>query len=107
MKVDKSNIVSGSIGALLGACSVWGIGALTDNESNVTSQFFHSFSWNAKQTMYDKVDVDLEGDVYITPKGKKYHAPWCYILKNTDEKKQASRSSVISVGYKPCRKCKP
>lgn len=100
MKIDKSHIVSSSIGAILGACSIWGIGALLG--SNTASPF----SKKAK-TMYEKVANDPDGDVYITPKGKKYHAAWCVILRKSDEMKQASRSSVIEVGYLPCKKCKP
>lgn len=107
MKLDKSHIVSGGIGVLLGACSVWGVGALSGKDSNGVSPFFQSFSRKAKQTMYERVEFDLDGDVYITPKGKKYHDPSCYILRQADEKKQASRTSVVSVGYEPCRKCIP
>ena len=101
MKIDKSHIVSGSIGAILGACSIWGIGVLFG--SNASSPF----SKKAELTMYEKVKDDPDGDVYITPKGKKYHDGGCFILRKSDEIKQASRSSVIEVGYTPCRKCKP
>lgn len=101
MKLDKSHIVSGSIGAILGAFSMWGIGTMSGNYAN------HLFSNCKETTIYEKVNEDLGGDVYITPKGKKYHAPWCYILRKSDEMKQTSRSSVVNVGYTPCRKCKP
>ena len=101
MKIDKSHIVSSSIGAILGICSIWGISVLS--RSNVAS----SFSRKAELTMYEKVADDPDGNVYITPKGKKYHAAWCVILRKSDEMKQASRSSVIEVGYMPCKKCKP
>ena len=101
MKIDKSHIVSGSIGAILGTCSIWGIGALFG--SNACS----SFSKKAERTMYEKVVYAPDGDVYITPKGKKYHTAWCVILRKSDEMKKASRSSVIEVGYTPCKKCKP
>ena len=99
MKIDKSHIVSGSIGAILGTCSILGINALFG--SNAAS------SKKAERTMYEKVVETPDGDVYITPKGKKYHAAWCVILRKSDEMKQASRSSVIEVGYTPCKKCKP
>ena len=101
MKLDKSHIVSGSIGAILGAFFIWEIGTISGNHAAL-------FSSNEKETtIYEKVNEDLDGDVYITPKGKKYHAPGCYILRKSEEFKQASRSSVIEVGYTPCRKCKP
>ena len=101
MKINNSHIVSGSIGAILGICSIWGISVLS--RSNVAS----SFSKKPELTMYEKVADDLDGNVYITPKGKKYHAGDCYILRNSDEIKQASLSSVIKVGYTPCKKCNP
>ena len=101
MKIDKKHIVSGIIGAILGACSIWGISVFS--RSNVAS----SFSKKTELTMYEKVADDPDGNVYITPKGKKYHAGGCYILRKSDEIKQASLSSVIEVGYTPCRKCKP
>ena len=101
MKINKSHIVSGSIGAILGVCSIWGIGALSGSKASSL------FSKKAEQTMYEKVADAPDGDVYITPKGKKYHAGDCYILRNSDEIKQASLSSVIKVGYTPCKKCKP
>jgi hypothetical protein len=97
MKIDKSHIVSSSIGAILGACLIWGIGVLSG--SNPTKK--------VEQTMYEKVVDDPDGDVYITPKGKKYHVAGCFVLRKSDEIKQASRSSVIKVGYTPCMKCKP
>jgi micrococcal nuclease len=101
MKIDKGQIVSVSIGAILGICSIWGIGALS--RSNTASLF----SKEAELTMYEKVADDPDGDVYITPKGKKYHTAGCFFLRKSDEVKQASCSSVIEVGYKPCRKCNP
>lgn len=101
MKIDKSHIVSGSIGAILGVCLMWGIGVLSG--SNAASPF----SKKAERTMYEKIVDDPDGDVYITSKGKKYHAAWCVILRKSDEMKQSSRSSVIEVGYMPCKKCKP
>ena len=101
MKLDKSHIVSGSVGAIMGAFSIWGIGELSD--SNAAS----FFSKKEKPTMYEKIVDDPDGDVYITPKGKKFHDPECYILRRSEEVKQASRSSVISVGYTPCMKCNP
>lgn len=101
MEFNKSHIVSGGIGAILGAFSMWKIGTMSVNYAT----FFPS---NGKESsIYEKVNEDLDGDVYITPKGKKYHAPWCYILRKSEEVKQASRSSVINVGYTPCKKCKP
>lgn len=101
IKIDKSHIVSGSIGAILGACSTWGIGILSG--SNLASHFINK----TELTMYEKVADDSDGDVYITPKGKKYHVVGCFVLRKSDEIKQASRSSVIEVGYTPCSKCKP
>lgn len=101
MKIDKSHIVSGSIGAILGILLIWGITVLS--RSNVAS----SFSKKVELTMYEKVANDPDGNVYITPKGKKYHAGGCYVLRKSDEIKQASLSSVVEVGYTPCRKCKP
>ena len=101
MKFDKNQIVSGCIGAILGAFSIWGIGELSS--SNAAS----FFSKKAKPTMYEKIVDDPYGDVYITPTGKKFHAPECYILRRSEDVKQASRSSVISVGYTPCKKCNP
>ena len=101
MKIDKSHIVSSSIGAVLGACSIWGIGVLSGGNAA-------SSSFTKKELiMYEKVSDDPGGDVYITPKGKKYHAAGCFVLRKSDVIKQASRSSVIEVGYTPCSKCKP
>ena len=57
--------------------------------------------------MYERVEAVANGDVLITPKGKKYHREGCYILRQSEESKRASRSDVISAGYEPCRKCRP
>ena len=101
MKTDKSHIVSGSIGAILGACSIWGISVLSG--SNVASPF----SKKAELTMYEKVADDPDGDVYITPKGKKYHCSSCYVLRRAGEIKQVSSTDAEEVGFEPCRKCYP
>ena len=62
MKLDKKQFSSGVIGAIIGACSVAGINAL----STATHQ--------SKANMYERVEAVADGDVFITPKGKKYHS---------------------------------
>lgn len=95
MKLDKKQFSSGVVGAILGACSVVGINTL------------NTATHKSKIPMYERVEASEDGDVYITPKGKKYHRKGCYVLRLSDEVKQASRPDVIDVGYKPCRKCRP
>lgn len=106
MKLDKNHITSGIVGAIMGAGSVMGINALSES-NNVVSSFFGSMSHRGKTSMYDRVEADTEGDVFITTKGRKYHRRGCYILRQSDEVKQAAHSDVIDVGYEPCKKCKP
>ena len=109
MKIDKGHFSSGIVGAVIGACSVMGINALSSRSDNTTSSssFFDAASHKTKMSMYERVDVDVDGDVFITPKGKKFHRGGCYILRQSDEAKRASRSDVIGIGYEPCKKCKP
>ena len=95
MKLDKKQFSSGVIGAIFGACSVAGINAL------------NTATHKPNVTMYERVDANADGDVFITLKGKKYHSRGCYVLRHSDEVKRASRSEVIDVGYEPCRKCRP
>ena len=95
MKLDKKQFSSGVIGAIFGACSVAGI--------NVLSTATHG----SKADMYERVDANADGDVFITPKGKKYHREGCYILRQSDEVKRTLRSDVTDAGYEPCRKCRP
>ncbi len=106
MKLDKNHITSGIVGAIMGASSVMGYNAVSEN-NNVISSFFDSMSYRGKASMYDRVEADADGDVFITTKGKKYHRSDCFILRQSDEVKQASHSDVIDVGYKPCKKCRP
>ena len=86
----------------MGACSVLGIHSLS--ESNGISGFF---SHGSKQTMYESVDADEDGDVFVTPSGKKFHRAGCFILNHAKEVKQTSRSAAVDVGYKSCGKCNP
>lgn len=95
MKLDKKQLSSGVVGAIFGACSVAGINAL------------NTATHRSKATMYERVAADEDGDVFVTPKGKKFHRSGCYILRQSDEVKQASRSDLMDVGYEPCRKCRP
>ena len=106
MKLDKNHIMSGIVGAIMGASSVMGINALSDND-NAISSFFDSTSHRGRASMYDRVETDTDGDVFITTKGKKYHRGGCYVLRQSDEVKQATLSDVIEVGYEPCKKCRP
>ena len=106
MKWDKNHIKSGIVGAIMGACSVMGINALSDNNNGISS-FFDSMLHRGKASMYDRVEADAEGDVFITTKGRKYHREGCYILRQSDEVKRATHSDVIGVGYEPCKKCRP
>jgi len=107
MKLNKSHIKGGIVGAIFGACSVMGINALSDRSSNTISSFFENLSHRGKASMYDKVEADVDGDVFITTTGKKYHREGCYVLRQSDETKRASRSNVINAGYKACKKCRP
>ena len=102
MKLDRSNIVSGCVGTVMGACSVLGIQAVSDSKD-------HSFSLfhGPKQTMYERVEADEDGNVYITSNGKKYHRFSCYILERARESKQVSSDAAEEVGFKPCKKCNP
>lgn len=95
MKLDRKQFSSGIVGAIIGASSVAGINAL----SSVTHR--------SKAQMYERVEPAEDGDVFITPKGKRFHREDCFILRQSDESKCALRSDVISIGYEPCRKCKP
>ena len=104
MKLDGKQFSSGIVGAVIGACSVMGFNALSGQSESTTSSFF---AHKAKVPMYEKVETDVNGEVYITPKGKKYHRKGCYILRQSDEVKRASRSDVADVGYGPCKKCRP
>lgn len=102
IRLNKNNIVSGCVGTVMGACSVLGIQAISDSKGNSFS-LLHG----AKQTMYERVEADEDGDVYITSNGKKYHRSSCYILERASESKQVSSTAAEEVGYKPCRKCNP
>ena len=95
MRLDKKQFSSGIVGAVIGACSVAGINALS------------SATHKSKASMYERVETVADGDVFITPKGKKFHRSGCYILRQSDEVKQATRSDVIDAGYKACKKCRP
>lgn len=95
MKLDKKQFSSGVIGAIFGACSVAGINAL------------NTATHKPNATIYERVDANADGDVFITPKGKKYHSRGCYVLRQSDEVKRTLRSDVTDAGYEPCRKCRP
>ncbi len=107
MRFDKSHIKSGIVGAMIGAGSVWGINALLGLSNSTVSSFINTSSYRGKASMYERVETDADGEVFITTKGKKYHREDCYILRQSDEVKRSSRSDVISVGYEPCKKCRP
>jgi hypothetical protein len=102
MKLNRSNIVSGCVGTVMGACSVLGIQAVSGSKG-------HSFSLlhRPNQTMYERVEADEDGDVYITSNGKKYHRYSCYILERASESKQVSSDAAKEAGFKPCKKCNP
>lgn len=90
----------------MGAGSVMGINALSDN-NNAISSFYDAMSYRGKASMYDRVEADADGGVFITMKGRKYHRRDCYMLRQSDEVKQATHADVIGVGYEPCKKCRP
>lgn len=107
MALNKNQLISGGIGVLLGASSVVGIESLFDNMDNKISPFVVPSTFKSKSTMYERVELDENGDVYITPKGKKYHRLRCYILKKAHRIKQVSSAAAIDEGYMPCSKCNP
>ena len=107
MKLDKSQVKSGIVGAIMGACSIMGINALSGHSNNTISSFFDTASHRSKMPMYERVEADKGGDVFITVRGKKYHRRGCYILRRSEEVKQVRSTAVIGVGYKPCKRCKP
>jgi hypothetical protein len=107
MELNKNQLISGGIGVLLGASSVLGIESLFGNGGNTISPFAAPSAFKSKTTMYERVEQDESGDVYVTPKGKKYHRVGCYILRKAHEIKRVSSSDAMDEGYMPCSKCNP
>lgn len=101
MKLGKRDLISGCVGIVIGACSFFAVQQIFGHSSASSSPF------SADETMYEKVEQDAGGDVYVTPNGKKYHRSHCYTLNMAEETKQVSSAEAESVGYKPCKKCKP
>ena len=104
MKIGKIHLTSGCVGIVIGVCSVLAVQHFSGHRSSASSS---SSPFSADKTMYEEVEQDDAGDVYVTPNGKKYHRRECYILNMADEAKQVSATKAETVGYKPCKKCKP
>ena len=50
--------------------------------------------------------VDSEHAVYITKSGDKYHSADCYHI-NVDNCTMLSETQAVSLGYEPCKTCRP
>jgi len=48
--------------------------------------------------------VSFAEDVYVTPKGKKYHKATCRLLKDS-ETDMIDEAAAIEKGYEPCSIC--
>lgn len=103
MKIGKTHLISGCVGIVIGVCSVLAVQHFSGHRSSSSA----SSAFSADKTMYEEVEQDDAGDVYVTPNGKKYHRRECYTLNMADEAKQVSAAKAEAVGYKPCKKCKP
>lgn len=99
-KINKGNIVSGLVGAVLGVAGTFGGQAIFDNNAN------NQDTYNIKKEIsnFEIVDYDANGDVFITRYGKKYHYEWCSVIQSK-ETQQVNSSQARKAGLNPCKRC--
>ena len=100
-KFNRSHIISGLVGVVLGSAGTFGGQAIFDDSNNNHNS--HR-SENKVITNFDIVDYDPNGDVYITRSGKKYHSEWCTYIKSKATQRVNS-DDAERVGLEPCKKC--
>lgn len=44
-------------------------------------------------------------DVFITPKGAKYHKEICRLVKNKENVTKLDKEEALEEGYGPCKRC--
>lgn len=76
----------------------------TPSASNDNSDMIHTQWYEGKK--YHGLTDNPEGNVRVTPAGKKYHRPSCPNIKGHDFI-SATQSDAENAGLTPCKKCKP
>ncbi len=108
MEISNSNIKSSLVGFVVGMFSFAGGEALYEKYFNTPQQAPMSGFMNnyiPEQTPYERLKNETDGEVYVTPKGKKYHNSWCSTLKRIKNYKCISLEDAINTGYEPCSRC--
>lgn len=54
---------------------------------------------------FSTVETDVNGDVFFTKSGSKYHYEGCSSLSRAKETKRTTREKAQAGGLKPCMKC--
>ncbi len=44
-------------------------------------------------------------DVFVTPRGAKYHKEICRLVKDKDNITKLEKKEAIEEGYEPCKRC--
>lgn len=44
-------------------------------------------------------------DVFVSPKGTKYHKETCRLIKNKENMTKMTKKEAVAEGYTPCRRC--
>ena len=101
-KLNDNPLACGLLGFILGAGGILGGQALvTDTKAD---SFFNTNS-QKKETNFDKIPYDPDGDIVITPSGDKYHYEWCYTLNKAKKIRRANRHDAEAAGLEPCSRC--
>lgn len=104
-------LACGLLGIIVGAGSILGGQALIGQSEpqTVKSSLFDNTTAGEvrEETNFDRVPCDENGEVYITPNGKKYHFPKCHTLRKSSRLQQVSIEDAEAAGITPCSRCNP
>lgn len=104
MEVNKSHFIAAGIGFLMGVCLTVGIVGIMGTKGGVGVV---TSSNPPKESKYDKVPADPDGDAYITPSGGKYHSLRCGHLNRVPDRnviKRVDSHKAEEVGLTRCRR---
>ena len=67
----------------------------------------HESGSDGSKDNFVNVETDVNGDVFFTKSGSKYHYEGCSSLSLAKETKRTTREKAQAGGLKPCMKCAP
>ena len=98
-----NTLACGRLGFIRGIGATFG--AQQKKKKKTWGESHYESGGDGSKDNFSTVETDVNGDVFFTKSGSKYHYEGCSSLSRAKETKRTTREKAQAGGLKPCMKC--